>query len=176
MKRGNFNVVAQKAVWLSMLLSHVPACVSATFSFAASPGPEEFIRLLLIVGSQVFFLLKLADVGFLRLRADRSAWIRGLLVVALLHGGVVTRNLESRELQRATPVALSTIWAVVLPAAALLGALALRRIALLKRGAAQARAIPDLHTTFQRLAGWSPLQAQLMTIRAATPLRAPPFH
>jgi hypothetical protein len=166
MKRGNFNVVAQKAVWLSMLLSHVPACVSATFSFAASPGPEEFIRLLLIVGSQVFFLLKLADVGFLRLR----------LVVALLHGGVVTRNLESRELQRATPVALSTIWAVVLPAAALLGALALRRIALLKRGAAQARAIPDLHTTFQRLAGWSPLQAQLMTIRAATPLRAPPFH
>jgi hypothetical protein len=86
-KRG---AIVPKLFWVSMLACHMPAWIGA----CASALDGEF-RLLGCAGltlTQAFFVLKLADVRWLRFGADRRTTVGLVAVVALLHAGVLERT------------------------------------------------------------------------------------
>jgi hypothetical protein len=87
--RANF----WRSFWAAMILSHVPSLASV----ALTPGQWLDPRILFLVFSQAFFVLKLLDVPWLRLRADRNAWIAVTLAFTLLHADLVVRNVRGRS-------------------------------------------------------------------------------
>lgn len=73
--------------WFGMLAAHAPALAPGLLR----PSPEP-ARVLLLLAAQVFFLLKLLDVPWLRIapcRRTRRALIAGFV---LLHAQVIDRN------------------------------------------------------------------------------------
>lgn len=78
-----------RGFWLCMVLAHLPACL-ATLR-AAGAGEFDALRWFLLVGSQVLFLLKIADVRWLRLPRRGRALLAVLVAGVLLHGDVVRR-------------------------------------------------------------------------------------
>lgn len=82
-----------RAFWAAMILSHVPSLAGVALT------PTQWLdpRILFLVFSQAFFILKLIDVPWLRLRADRHAWIAVALAFTLLHADLVVRNVRGRS-------------------------------------------------------------------------------
>lgn len=106
--RANF----WRAFWAAMILSHVPSLAGALLTPAQWLDP----RILFLVVSQAFFVLKLIDVPWLRLRADRHAWVAVALAFTLLHADLVVRNLPGRS----ESDAIAVQWIAVVTAAVVL--------------------------------------------------------
>ncbi len=86
---------AWRLFWLFMLVIHVGAVRSAVSSFV-QPGVEYdraigLGRLLILSASAAFFVLKVVDVSWLRLKPGWRSWLASGLVVALLHVQVMKR-------------------------------------------------------------------------------------
>lgn len=69
-----------------MLASHAPAVAAAWVSVFAQP--DQIGRCISLTLSAAFFVLKIADVAWLRMRCDRRSVIAMVAAVALLHAGV----------------------------------------------------------------------------------------
>ncbi|MBW7906806.1 MAG: hypothetical protein LC135_02330 [Phycisphaerae bacterium] len=80
---------AIRLAWAAMLVAHVPALVDAAAQLGWSAA--SWLRLLLLGVSHALFVLKLLDVPWLRLPADRRAGLALVLCVAILHAGPLTR-------------------------------------------------------------------------------------
>jgi hypothetical protein len=72
-----------------MLAAHAPALVDAAAQVGWSAA--SWLRLLLLAASHALFVLKLLDVPWLRLPADRRAGLALVLCLAILHAGPLTR-------------------------------------------------------------------------------------
>lgn len=84
-----------RAVWSLLLVLHLLPFFSAlTYAPSAdAPGAAELlVRLVALSGSLGFFLLKIVDVPWLRLRPGRRSWVAAAGVVALMHVGAVQRS------------------------------------------------------------------------------------
>lgn len=80
--------------WAAMLLGHAPAWFAALVPLVGGAGELHAARLVILTASQAFFVLKLLDVSWLRLRAERRVWLVATLGIALLHAGVISRTLD----------------------------------------------------------------------------------
>ncbi len=82
-----------RAFWAAMIVSHLPSLAEIVLH------PSQWLdpRILFLVFSQAFFVLKLVDVPWLRLRADRNTWIAVTLAFTLLHADLVVRNISGRS-------------------------------------------------------------------------------
>ena len=98
LQRTNALALLKRAFWLFMLVFHVWAIRSAWFALDGLPGDAEWLssgfRFLVLIGSAVFFALKIADVSWLRLKPGWRSAISSLVIVALLHVSVVDRAVE----------------------------------------------------------------------------------
>lgn len=74
--------------WLLMFAGHAPALIAA-FQDALGGGSPG--RVLLLIASQTFFILKIADVRWLRLPSSPRALFALSAACVLLHAGVVQR-------------------------------------------------------------------------------------
>ncbi|MGE3181146.1 MAG: hypothetical protein AB7N71_05905 [Phycisphaerae bacterium] len=88
-RQSSLQNLAGRAVWLVLLLGHIPALASVLLRFSAAPNVGDALRVLLLAGSQIFFLLKVIDIARLRFPTTRAFWIRFAIIVALLHSGAV---------------------------------------------------------------------------------------
>jgi hypothetical protein len=79
--------LSARLFWLAMLAGHLPA------TSAALAGDASALRAAILLLSQSFFVLKLLDVPWLRLPADRRRLIAVIAVIALLHARVVESSL-----------------------------------------------------------------------------------
>lgn len=77
---------AWRAAWAVMLALHAPALAAAWVSVFAQPS--GVVRCLSLSISAAFFILKIADVSWLRMRHDRRAIIAMVTALALIHAGV----------------------------------------------------------------------------------------
>lgn len=89
-----------------MAVAHAPALWSAWGS--AWPGSEPFnpLRALLLLGSQALFILKLLDVPWLRLPADRQRLVGWVVCAVLLHAGLLEHALPAALAGELGPVAV----------------------------------------------------------------------
>lgn len=159
-------VIFQRAFWAFMFLAHMPGWASAAGCAHFGEGVFEPTRCLILTFSQILFLLKLLDVGWLRLPTDGRIWLIVCVSFALLHARVVPRVLPAvDEIPAAVlPVALLSLGAV------LVGAV-LRQ--LVRSRSVRARTRSVWHVLLERTweAAWRP--AELLK-RAHLALRAPP--
>lgn len=166
--------VIARAMWLVMFVSHAPAFLAACGELGQTFGFATLTRVALLSLSLALFALKAADVAWLRIPADRRVWLRLSIIVALLHANVLVRALEQADLRAVAPAALSTLWAVILPAAAYAG---WRLFRLTRRLPVQAdRICARAATARVRKLTFLPhalLREQLIPL-TASPLRAPP--
>jgi hypothetical protein len=84
----------RRIFWIGMLLLHLPAMPSLWAMVLTSQGTSlitALVRLVGLLASAAFFILKTIDVPWLRLRAGPRSAITGVLVIALAHVGVVDR-------------------------------------------------------------------------------------
>ncbi len=72
-----------------MFVGHLPALFALLR--VTSPSDLDLVRLLLLMVTQAFFILKLVDVSWLRLPSERRALISFCLISLLLHAGVAHR-------------------------------------------------------------------------------------
>jgi len=88
----------KRAFWLVILVFHVGAIRSVWVALEGMSVDGEWLssgfRFLALIGSAVFFALKIADVSWLRLRPGWRSAISSLVIVALLHVSVVDRVIE----------------------------------------------------------------------------------
>lgn len=81
--------------WLSLFLLHGAALPSIGSALATPAGVADrlglAVRLIALTASGLFFLLKVADLRWLRLRPGWRSAVAAVVVVALLHVGVVDR-------------------------------------------------------------------------------------
>lgn len=93
--RRRRSVVVQQAFWALMLLGHLPAWIALSNICLASADQAHLLRWGLLTLSQVFFVLKYADVPWLRLPNERRTLIAFTVIIALLHAGPVERAWSS---------------------------------------------------------------------------------
>jgi hypothetical protein len=84
--------VAWQAAWVLLLAGHVPALLSLASSWL--DGQAVGLRLLFLIASVAFFILKIADVRWLRLPSDRRAVFALVVACILLHAGILTPQLS----------------------------------------------------------------------------------
>lgn len=117
-RRGEFDMMAQpghpaqsthrrslstfhwsrRVFWFCLLLLHVPAVPSVWEEVAAGGDAAPFWAVLRLAGlcaSAVFFVLKVIDLPWLRLKPGPRAAVTAVLIVALLHVGVVERTIQA---------------------------------------------------------------------------------
>ena len=75
-----------------MLVGHASAWLGALGAYAGASGEPHPLRALLLTLTQLFFALKVLDVRWLRLPADRRGRLAFAVGFALLHAGVVSRD------------------------------------------------------------------------------------
>ena len=83
--------------WFCLLLLHVPAVPSVWEEVAAGGDAAPFWAVLRLAGlcaSAVFFVLKVIDLPWLRLKPGPRAAVTAVLIVALLHVGVIERTIR----------------------------------------------------------------------------------
>lgn len=85
----NWRKLAWQAFWAFMLVGHAPAWLASCRWPAADTESFDALRCLILTISQALFLLKVLDVRWLRLKADRRTWLTVTIAIALLHSGVV---------------------------------------------------------------------------------------
>lgn len=76
--------IARHLLWLGLAAGHLPA-------LAATLAEGRLISAAVLLVSEVFFLLKLVDLGCLRLPSERRAILAFVAVVILLHAPVLNR-------------------------------------------------------------------------------------
>ncbi len=88
-----------RLMWVAMLVFHALAIPSLVSSFSSATVFAEFIgpvmRLVALVLSAAFFILKIVDVECLRLNGDWRSIVCIVVLVALVHVGVIDRALGS---------------------------------------------------------------------------------
>ena len=88
-------LVVARLFWLSMFLLHGPGFVSLLGSlWAGAPDasyPWSVVRLVALVLSACFFLLKIVDVPWLRLAPGWRSAVAAVLVVGIIHAGAIER-------------------------------------------------------------------------------------
>lgn len=158
--------------WAVMLVGHASPWLGALGADAAASGQPHALRALLLTLTQLFFALKVLDVRWLRLPADRRGCLAFAVGVALLHAGVVIRDGHAGVSLAAAQQA--TLFAGVLAGGALLGR-HLRRAVGVMRLRAERRylrcMIARLLRTFAD--AWLPPRFLLLA-RACSVNRAPP--
>ena len=162
------------SLWLAMLLLHGPGLVSA---FGTLAQGVEFGALLRAVGlslSAGLFVLKIADVPWLRMHANWRSAVAATVVIALMHVGVA-RRVVSGELvftpqEVGAVLCLGTVHEVVRQR---------RRVAWLRQQL-RARWIPRRRTTQLALLAWlegvADRVAAPQLLPATVGTRAPPAH
>jgi len=114
LQRTSLFALLKRAFWLFILVFHVGAIRSAWFVLAGMSSDADWLssgfRFLALIGSAVFFALKIADVSWLRLRPGWRSTVSSLVIVALLHVSVVNRAVEG-ELSY-SPVHLGVVFFV----------------------------------------------------------------
>lgn len=93
--RGNrLGLWLRRAFWGGLLALHaapVAASWNAAWIADVDAAVAAQIRLAMLLGSIAFFILKVMDVPWLRLRPGRQSAAASLVVLALLHYGVIDR-------------------------------------------------------------------------------------
>jgi hypothetical protein len=92
---ANAHALLKRAFWVFILVLHVGAIRSTWFVLDGMSDNAEWLsswfRFLALIGSAVFFALKIADVSWLRLRPGWRSFISSLVIIALLHVNVLDR-------------------------------------------------------------------------------------
>lgn len=107
-RKLNHADLLSRAFWLVMMAGHAPALVKVWAETLR--GAAEFsaiARTIALSGAFLLFALKLVDVRWLRIPADRRAWIGLVLAIALIHAGVPSH-------MDASPAAETAIWQLAL--------------------------------------------------------------
>ena len=128
-RHGAFALrTVRQGFWLALLLLHFGGIRAAWHALNSdmtlAEGLSSALRLLLLLGSSVFFALKVADVPRLRLKAGWRPFVAAMVVVGFLHINVLHRAVND-ELTY-TPAQLG----VVLVAGAVVEMEIVRRIVL----------------------------------------------
>jgi hypothetical protein len=76
-----------------LFAAHLPAW-AAVASKLSSAAPIDGWRIAILTLSQLFFLLKVADVAWLRIQLTPRGWMAAALAVALVHAGAVRRGAD----------------------------------------------------------------------------------
>ena len=87
-----------RAFWVAMFLLHVPGLLAALEALLTGSTPELFLAGLRVAGlslSASFFVLKMIDVRWLRLRPGWRSLVTAVIATAVLHVGVLERAVES---------------------------------------------------------------------------------
>ena len=87
-----------RAFWVAMFLLHVPGLLAALETLVTRSTPELFFCGLRAAGlslSASFFLLKMIDVRWLRLKPGWRSFVTALIATAVLHVGVLERAVNS---------------------------------------------------------------------------------
>lgn len=87
--RFDLHSLVWRAFWAAMIVSHLGATYHAVFV-----GDASGWRAAALAASQVFFVLKLLDVPWLRLPSDRRTRVALVALFALLHGRVLAFDLS----------------------------------------------------------------------------------
>ena len=97
---------ARRAWWTLLILIHIPVLGSVGRSLLAHPERGNWLALAALCLTVLFFVLKLADVPFLRFRTRRGAAIVFLLVCTLVHREIATTQ-AAQEVLKLAPIALA---------------------------------------------------------------------
>lgn len=172
--RQRRNAGWARALWLGLLLFHVPLLVGSFGRALDVGGAAEIIRVAAVGLSVVFFVLKLADVAWLRLSPGRRSWIAATVCVLLLHTDVIRRNHTLLLDQAADPMLVAMTAAGLVATLASLIRLAQRRFDTRRLRRLQAAA----HATLRTIAAACVsafLPARFQRLERACPVhRAPP--
>lgn len=115
--------------WAVMIASHVPGMAAAVAALFQAPSSDALLRVAGLGVSQAFFVLKLLDVPFLRVRASRRSVLVLTVAFTLLHADVLARQWHNAGLPAELPIAVQTVTGSVLLASLVLVAVGLRRSA-----------------------------------------------
>lgn len=103
--------VTRRLFWLCMLLAHAGGVRSALMSLVQPVADIDWglglARMLILVASTIFFVLKIADVACLRLKPGWRTWVVSTVVIALLHVQVMNRVTGVHpDVSQSAPVAI----------------------------------------------------------------------
>lgn len=90
--------LSARLFWLAMFLLHVPGLLASLEALLTGSTSDLFLAGLRVVGlslSAGFFLLKMADVRWLRLKPGWRSFVAALIATAVLHVGVLERAVDS---------------------------------------------------------------------------------
>lgn len=90
-----------QALWAVLLLAHLPGLVSAALALGGDGA--DWLRVFAFAITNALFLLKLADVPWLRVPESARARIGLIVAVAVLHAGAIERSARSLEISDETP-------------------------------------------------------------------------
>jgi len=86
--------IAWRMLWLAALIAHAPLTAGVMAAIWRDGGDASVGRLLLIVASNLFFLIEISFAPCARAIRDRRTAVALILIVALLHSGVIDRALS----------------------------------------------------------------------------------
>lgn len=88
----------KRLFWSALLLLHILPFVSTLLQgqveYSATGAADLLVRIVALFGSLGFFVLKIIDVPWLRLRPGARSWIASTIIVALMHVCAVQRVTE----------------------------------------------------------------------------------
>ncbi|UCD75164.1 MAG: hypothetical protein JSV91_15445 [Phycisphaerales bacterium] len=104
-------LAALPRVWWSVLLAiHVPAFITVWSSIILeSADPTRLSSALALVLTMAFFILKIRDVGFLRLRKRQHSFVAFCILAAVFHHGVIAPDVDEGALLQATAVVVTGV-------------------------------------------------------------------
>lgn len=173
-KRQIISQVAWRLVWAVMFCAHSAPWISS-WAWLWSDAAAYPLRGVLLTLTQAFFVLKILDVSWLRLPANRRTWISVAVGMALLHSGAMQRAITHQ-----TDEATDT-WSVVLVGGGLVaGAAVLERLVRLldwvRLRQLRFQARTQVHRVLGRLLTAFVPPRYLLLARACRVNRAPPLR
>lgn len=107
----------KRAFWLFLLILHIGAIRSAWSGlnglWVDADWLSNGLRFLALLASACFFVLKIADVAWLRLNPGWRSAVSSLVIVALLHVNVVDRVAAGERVSAPTPLSAILFVAVL---------------------------------------------------------------
>lgn len=108
--------LAGRAIWAAIAAAHVPALFSAWERLAGSGwDAAQLGGCIGLTLSVVLFSLKICDVPFLRLNANRRSLVASCIAMALIHGDVMGLDLGPTVIPECTVVVALGVGAAALP-------------------------------------------------------------
>jgi peptidoglycan/LPS O-acetylase OafA/YrhL len=87
--------VLPQAFWGALLVIHLPIFVAVASSIVVDgPTLSRICSLLGLVVAMAFFLLKLGDVSFLRLRTRQQSFVVVCLLTAIVHSNAIAPDMD----------------------------------------------------------------------------------